>query len=518
MPSNPTSLNFSGLPAYEWLQVPMWVFDTHRFCIRWGNAAAETFWGAPSRSELLERDFSDMSEATRTRLTLTIQGHVQHSCLRERWTLYPHDRPVSVYLMSRNITTPEGYPAILFAADSTQTEIDPSLLRGIEALQHTSIRIALFALSDGRALMRNPAAALTFGERAPKNKRTDFSALFVERSMAARVLAQIRAGQTFSADVELQTHQGPRWHSVDARPIRDPVTGDKVLQFNARDIADLKATQIALESARRIAEEANLAKSRFLANISHEIRTPMNGVLGLTELVLQTDLSERQYQFISLAHQSAHGLLGIINDLLDVAKIEAERLTIERAPFLLRDCIENVLQPLSLQAQQKHIELSAHIEPDVPDSLVGDALRLRQILINLVGNAIKFTEQGGVVLEVKRRLQSKSAHHKSQSLVFTVRDSGIGMSQEQIKHVFEPFTQADSSITRRFGGTGLGLTIVHRLVQLMDGQIEVESEAGRGSEFRFQLNFALGDPTKHARTEASFPHAHLVPVASPNLS
>jgi signal transduction histidine kinase len=330
---------------------------------------------------------------------------------------------------------------------------------------------------------------------------SDFAAIFPDPELARRVYAQVQRGQTFSADLELNTSSGRRWHGVDARPMRDPVTGDLVMQLNARDIADLKASQAALEAAREAAEAASQAKSSFLANMSHEIRTPMNGVLGLTELVLQTELSERQRKFIELAHGSAKGLMVIINDLLDVAKIEAGRVHIDDAAFSLHDCLRESLHPLLLQAHDKGIQLHARVQPGVPQHLHGDALRLRQVLVNLVGNALKFTEKGEVRVEVQLIAEDEAPASAPALLRFSVHDTGIGMTRDQIAHVFAPFTQADGSITRRYGGTGLGLTIVQRLVNLMGGQVSVESQPGTGSCFSFELRL----PKAQAQTTTAQP-------------
>ena len=289
----PPMLDYSSLTHYDWLDVPMWVYDHERLRNLWANAAALSFWRAESAEEFLSRDFTEMSNSVRERLVLTAVDHAQGKIVREQWTLYPKGQATTVLLVSRGMRTPDRRQVMLFAADALPTGVDKSMLRGVEALQHTSVRIVLFSLKDGSVLMRNPAAASSFGLLGEERGNKAFLSIFPEPELARRIFAQLQRGQTFSADLELLTTAGRRWHGVDARPMRDPVTGDLVMQFNARDIADLKATQAALEAAREAAEAASQAKSSFLANMSHEIRTPMNGVLGLTELVLQTELNEQ---------------------------------------------------------------------------------------------------------------------------------------------------------------------------------------------------------------------------------
>jgi signal transduction histidine kinase len=480
-------LDFASLSHYDWLDVPLWVFDPEQQRNLWANAAALRFWHADSAEEFLSRDFSEHGDAVRERLAVTAADHAQGRIVREQWTLYPKGEPTTVMLVSRGMRTPDRRQVMLFAADSLGGGADLSMLRGVEALQHTSVRIAVFGLARGDLLMRNPAAALTFGDTPPAAGRTEFGSLFAHGADADSILARVRRGDTCRQDLELQTLDGRRWHALDARPMRDPVTGDTVMLFNARDIADLKASQAALVAAREAAESASHAKSAFLANMSHEIRTPMNGVLGLTELVLQTELNARQRRFIEMAHDSAKGLMTIINDLLDVAKIEAGKIIIDAHPFSLHDCLGESMQPLLLQAHDKGIQLNTTVQAGVPSWLVGDALRLRQVLINLVGNALKFTEHGEVRVEIGLADAHDNDPPQRLRLRVAVTDTGIGMTRDQIGQIFDPFTQADGSITRRYGGTGLGLTIVQRLVALMGGTIAVESEPGLGSSFSFEV-------------------------------
>ena len=229
---------------------------------------------------------------------------------------------------------------------------DLSMLRGVEALNHTSIRIAVFSLDGAELLMRNPAAAVNFGDAPPESGKTEFSRLFVHEHDAESVLTRLREGEACRMEAELRTQGGARWHLLDARPMRDPVTGADVMQLNARHRRP-QGQPGGAGGARQGGGVGQPGQEQLLANMSHEIRTPMNGVLGLTELVLRTELTDRQRQFIQMAHDSARGLMTIINDLLDVAKIDAGRIVIEREPFSLHDCVSEALQPLVLQAQGK---------------------------------------------------------------------------------------------------------------------------------------------------------------------
>jgi PAS domain S-box-containing protein len=237
--------------------------------------------------------------------------------------------------------------------------------------------------------------------------------------------------------------------------------------------------------ARKKAEDATRAKSTFLANMSHEIRTPLNAVINLTDLTLDTDLSPRQEQYLRIVHLSARNLLALINDILDLSKVEAEKLELEATPFRLRRLLEEVTETFRPKVTEKHVELVAHVLPEVPDHLIGDAQRLRQVLINLIGNAFKFTDMGEIALKVSVRqpLGRDSIAKGDIEVLFAVRDTGIGIPPEQQDRLFQPFTQADSSTSRKYGGTGLGLTISRRLAKLMGGDLTFQSEPGRGTTF-----------------------------------
>ncbi len=440
--------------------------------------------------------------------------------------------PVAVSLKLSPVRDTEGVVtgASAIARDVTQRRLVEQALRDSEERFRTITASAQDGIvmmdADGRVAFWNRAAETIFGYSEGAVLGRDLHELVAPatfREAAARgleafwltgegaaigktreVVGRRNGGDEIPIELSLAPiHLDGRWHAVGI----------------VRDITERKRVEMQLREARETAEAASRAKSDFLANMSHEIRTPMNGIIGMTDLALDTTLEPDQREYLEMVKVSADSLMSVINDILDFSKIEAGKLELDPVEFNLPNVLGDVMKVQALCAHQKGLELTWRVLPDVPENLVGDPGRLRQILVNLVGNAIKFTPQGEVAVEVEQasasppgdrppaagtglsRSEPPSACPRTE-LRFTVRDTGIGVAAEKQRGIFEAFEQADGSTTRKYGGTGLGLTIARRLVNLMEGDIELDSAVGHGSSFRFTACFGIAAAAPAIRTPA----------------
>jgi len=395
-------------------------------------------------------------------------------------------------LMGTIILVGSGWVLVLRQRVRQQTKIIQTREEMYRSIVETTNEWIWATDMTGRLTYSNPAIEPILGYRPEELVGTD--SLLLVHDEDRRQFEQIRSesgaqSAGWSGLVLRWRHKSGHYCSLESNavPVRDD-HGELIgYRGSDRDITERKQMEQELANARDTALESARLKSEFLTNMSHEIRTPMNGIIGMTELALDTPLTVEQREYIGMVKASAESLLTIINDVLDFSKIEAGKLDLDSIPFNMRDCLEETAKTFAVRAHQKGLELVCQIGPEVPELVVGDPTRLRQVVVNLLGNAVKFTEQGEVVLQVEVESRDKD----SGTLHFVVADTGIGIPARKQQLIFEAFTQVDGSTTRKFGGTGLGLTISSRLVKLMQGRIWVESGLRPGSKFHFTAHFDL---------------------------
>ena len=491
-----------------------------------------------SELELLSRTFQDITHPEDLELDLEnvrrmIVGDIRSYQMEKRY-VHARGHLVTVLLSVSLVRDPQDQPRYFISQilDITERKLAEHALRTsteeFRTLAEAMPQIVWITRSDGWNIYFNQRwmdyTGLTLEESLGTGWGKPFHPDDQQRARDAWQHATATIG-AYSLECRLRRADGVyRWWLIRGVPQRG-AAGDVSNWFGTcTDIHDLKQAELEIsltnrtlhaeiverQRAEKAADTANRSKSEFLANMSHEIRTPLHGVIGMTELALDTDLTSEQREYLDMVKSSGESLLTVINDILDFSKIEAGRLAVDIVPFDLNDCLATPLKQLATRAHVKGLELAYDIRPDVPTALVGDTGRLRQIVTNLVGNAIKFTEHGEVVLTVEAETQSD----RGVILRFTVSDTGIGVPQDQHEAIFKPFIQADGSTTRKYGGSGLGLAISTNLVALLGGRMSLESEVGKGSTFRFTVacDRQQGPGTDTQAREAQMTRLRDVPV------
>jgi signal transduction histidine kinase len=466
------------LPGAEHLPNAAWVFDIARARMVWANGRALGLWNAGSLAELTARDLGrEMSESVRTRLASYLDRFAAGDQVVEQWTFYPLGRPCTVVCYCAGVVLPDGRPAMLVQAHPTRHADDPTLLRAVEALRHTSVMIATYR-RGGEVLTRNPASLRAFP--APGHR---FADRFARPGDAAGAAAALDRGEVFSAVVPVETAEGRRWHGLDARITRDPVTGADVVLVNERDVTQQHAAEEAMMRAMHAAEEASRAKSRFLASMSHELRTPLNAIIGFSEIIRDRihgdDQLDRYCEYAGDIHDSGRHLLRLINDILDLSKIEAGKLELALQPVRVPDLLADAARLLRMRARRRGIALIVEAPADLP-LIKADELRLRQIVINLLSNAIRFSGKGNSI-----RLAAEAAGHGAVTIL--VADTGVGIPPDQIERVVQPFEQYQCRGEARGSGTGLGLSLARDLAELHGGRLDIESAVDVGTTVRVTL-------------------------------
>ncbi len=470
---------------------PMWVYDRETLAFLAVNDAAVAHYGY-SRGEFLNMTLADIRVPDDfTRLLQQLPTRTDNRAVSE-WQHRKKDGTIiEVETVSNSLQFQGRSARLVLANDVTERNRTEEALRASEAsyralFESANDAILIFDVETKAVLAVNRKACETYGYPREEFLGMSTFALAADRAEGDTRMRRVLTDPAFRSFEAVHRRKDETEVNVFVSTSIIEYDGRTTVLNIIRDITEEKRAEAELRAAKEAADAANRAKSQFLANMSHEIRTPMNGVIGMTGLLLDTPLTPEQQEYAETIRTSGDALLTIINDILDFSKIESGSLDLEEQPFDLRDCVEDALDLLATRATEKNLDLAYLIDDGVPGTLVGDVTRLRQVLVNLIGNAIKFTATGEVVVSV-----SSQAADRRHEVRFAVRDTGIGIPAERMDRLFKSFSQVDSSTTRMYGGTGLGLAISKRLAELMDGRMWVESTPGEGSTFFFTITAAV---------------------------
>lgn len=450
----------------EHLRNPIWIFDTQNYRVYWANQAGLELWEAKSVNELVQRDFKpNTTEATQQTLVGYLNEFKKGNVIDKWWRISPMEVDKHILCRFSGIYVDNNRLAMLVEAHSSPL---------IEHVSQSSSTASIISLFDEQGVLKsnNRLFMEQFGSEI-----NSFGSLVRQQIDIEQVTSHVGTG-AFEAEVMLATSDGLRWHQLEAKLQASSAKGKRDIVVTMIDIHEKKLKE-ELIIAKDKAEDAVKIKATFLANMSHEIRTPMNAIIGFADLLCtNSSIDDVGLQHIQTIRNSSKSLLAIINDILDFSKFEAGKVSLESVCFNLENMLKDCIKVIDIKAAEKGLKLNLYVHLDTPYRVMGDPTRLRQVIMNLLGNSIKFTPKGEVTLSVEKGADENG-------LKFAVADTGIGMSKEQVATVFESFSQADSSTTRKFGGTGLGTTISRQIVESMGGDISASSQKGKGSIFTF---------------------------------
>lgn len=472
---------------FELVPTPVWLFDVRRYGFWWCNKAALKMWNVSSVQDMIDKDLSGDSDGAKRRVWQTFEIAAAQGERGETWTTYPNNKPKVTYMRHRSVLLGEDRSEgiVAFVNDEVDLGSMPENILLIEAMRYISTPITVYSM-DGHLMRQNEAAGDVYGSQREEDV-ADSDPLFVrrfrDRSSGRERLTRAQDRVASREEFEVETKDGPRRHMLDVRVSRDPLSGDFNLVVTEEDVTDLRT---ALEKA----EAANHAKSDFLAVMSHELRTPLNGILGFAETLLDEGLADDHQEMLRHIRESGVGLLDLLNDILDLSKVEAGAMELDPHAFDPQRLAQRVAAFWRPTIHAKGVDFELITPAEEMPVLTGDSLRLRQILNNLLGNALKFTEVGSVNMV----LGCSQGEENQKVLSFEVRDTGVGIPEADQPKLFTKFSQADGSVSRKYGGSGLGLSICRTLVEMMGGEIGLESTPGKGTVVRFKVPLTVGNP------------------------